>query len=60
MAGTIYGAGMTTCTQRVFVVANELGLDLKLSYVNLLAGEHKQPAHLTRQVRFLFFSFFIS
>eukprot|EP00026_Physarum_polycephalum_P016527 Phypoly_transcript_17450.p1 GENE.Phypoly_transcript_17450~~Phypoly_transcript_17450.p1 ORF type:complete len:212 (+),score=39.36 Phypoly_transcript_17450:126-761(+) len=49
MAGTVYGMAMSTCTQRIFVVAHELGVELKLSPVDLMKGEHKQPAHLARQ-----------
>lgn len=50
MAGTVYGMTFSTCTQRIFVVANELGLDLNLTTVNLMAGENRKPEYLARQV----------
>lgn len=55
MAGTLYGGVGTTCTQRVFVVAYELGLDLTLSPVNIFAGDHKKEPYISRHVYFFIF-----
>jgi glutathione S-transferase len=52
MADTIYGNAFSTCTQRIFVVAHELGVDLKLISIDVMKGEQKQPAFLARQVCF--------
>jgi len=49
MSGTIFGVAGSTCTQRIFVVANELGVALKLHPIDFAKGEHKQQPHLSRQ-----------
>lgn len=52
MAGTIYGMAFSTCTQRIYAVVHELGLekDVKLVPINLMTGEQKTPDHLARHV----------
>lgn len=50
MAGTVYGMAFIPCTQRVFAVGYELGIDLKLSVLDMMKGEHKQPEHLAKHV----------
>jgi len=42
----LHGATMSTCTQRVLVVAKELGLDVEIVPVNFAAKEHKSQAYL--------------
>ncbi len=44
----LYGAAPATCTQRVLAAAFETGANVELRPVNLMAGEHKQPAHIAR------------
>lgn len=48
--GTLFGIAQSTCAQRVFCVANELGLKLDLSVVNFGTGDHKKEPHISRQV----------
>lgn len=46
---TVYGNIFSTCTQKVLLAASEKQVKLNLTTVNLMAGEHKQAAHLARQ-----------
>eukprot|EP01110_Echinostelium_bisporum_P010148 TRINITY_DN35107_c0_g1_i1.p1 TRINITY_DN35107_c0_g1~~TRINITY_DN35107_c0_g1_i1.p1 ORF type:complete len:222 (+),score=76.77 TRINITY_DN35107_c0_g1_i1:30-668(+) len=48
-SGTLYGPTFSTCMQRVLVVSHSLGVEHKISPVDLSKGEHKQPANLARQ-----------
>lgn len=45
----LYGDKVATCTMRVQVVLEELGLPYDLVEVSLAKGEHKTPEHLERQ-----------
>jgi len=45
----LFGTPFSTCSQRVLLTANELGITLDLNVVDLSKGEHKQPAHMARQ-----------
>lgn len=56
--GTLYGWAVATCTQKVLVVAHELGLDLNLSLINLMTGDQKKPPHINRQVCFYYYFIF--
>lgn len=38
---TLYGAAYSTCTQRVLITLHELGLDYKLSPIEMKIGAHK-------------------
>ncbi|XWS46687.1 hypothetical protein CRYUN_Cryun14cG0089500 [Craigia yunnanensis] len=44
----LYGAAMSTCTARVLACLHENGAEFELIPVNLLKGEHKQPAFLAK------------
>ncbi|WP_437280175.1 glutathione S-transferase N-terminal domain-containing protein [Sorangium sp. So ce375] len=44
----IYGLAMSTCTQRALIVLAEKGSEAELVPVDLMKGEHKQPAYLAR------------
>ncbi|KAK9146913.1 hypothetical protein Sjap_006816 [Stephania japonica] len=44
----VYGNVFSTATQRVFACLHEKNLDFEFINVNLSAGEHKQPPHLSR------------
>ena len=44
----IYGHPLSSCTRKALIVAHEKAAPLELVMVDLLAGEHKQPAHLAR------------
>ncbi|KAI4732024.1 hypothetical protein E4T49_00116 [Aureobasidium sp. EXF-10728] len=41
MALKLYGSKMSTCTQRVMLVLNELSLSYELVDINMMKGEHK-------------------
>jgi len=45
----LYGSAISTCVQRVLFTARELGLEIELSNVDLLKGEHKKPEFLKLQ-----------
>lgn len=42
----IYGLKQATCTQRVLLTLEELGLDYELKDIDLKKGEHKTPEYL--------------
>lgn len=44
----VYGHPMSTCTRKVLTVLAEKGHEAQLVLVDLLKGEHKQPAHMGR------------
>jgi glutathione S-transferase len=46
---TVYGDPKATCTQRVLILLEELGLKYDLKEVSLANGEHKATEHLQRQ-----------
>jgi len=46
---TVYGVPFSTCTQLVLVVAKEREFAVNLVTIDMMKGEHKQPAHLARQ-----------
>ncbi|KAF8597094.1 glutathione S-transferase [Ceratobasidium sp. AG-I] len=48
----LYGIPMSTCTQRVAVVCNELGIDYELMTVDMANGEHKSPEYLENKQPF--------
>lgn len=48
--GTLYGWNVATCTQRVNLIAKENNVEVTPSFVDLMAGQQKQEAHLARQV----------
>ncbi|VVA17144.1 PREDICTED: glutathione [Prunus dulcis] len=48
MALKLHGLPLSTCTGRVLTIFHEKSLDFELVPVNLPAGEHKQPAFLTK------------
>lgn len=37
---------MSTCTKRVVITCNELGLEYEVIPVNILGGEHKDPDYV--------------
>lgn len=41
----LYGAVYSTCTQRVLIVLNELGLSYEMKNVDLMKGAHKVCLH---------------
>ncbi|GLA19142.1 hypothetical protein AnigIFM62618_006805 [Aspergillus niger] len=43
----IYGSISSTCTQRVLIVLEELGIDYELISINMRAGVHKSPSYLS-------------
>lgn len=45
----VFGHPMSTCTRKVLTAVNELGLPHEFVVVDFATGEHKQPAHLSRQ-----------
>lgn len=45
----IYGHPISTCTRKVLMTAAELGMPHEMIVVDVMKGEHKQPAHLRRQ-----------
>lgn len=45
----IYGHPMSTCTQKALVVCAEKGHDVEVVVIDLMKGEHKQPAFLEKQ-----------
>jgi glutathione S-transferase len=45
----VFGHPMSTCTRKVLTTVNELGLPHEFVVVDFATGEHKQPAHLSRQ-----------
>lgn len=44
----IYGHPLSSCTRKALITAAEKGAALELVPIDLLTGEHKQPAHLAR------------
>nr|P42769.1 RecName: Full=Glutathione S-transferase PM239X14; AltName: Full=GST class-phi [Arabidopsis thaliana]CAA48376.1 glutathione transferase [Arabidopsis thaliana] len=42
----LYGMAYSTCTKRVYTTAKEIGVDVKIVPVDLMKGEHKEPAYL--------------
>lgn len=46
---TVYGHPLSTCTRKVLTTLLENGTPYELVLVDLMKGEHKQPAHLARQ-----------
>lgn len=44
----IYGHPLSSCTRKALITAAEKGAALELVAIDLLTGEHKQPAHLAR------------
>ncbi|KAF8595189.1 glutathione S-transferase [Ceratobasidium sp. AG-I] len=42
----IYGADMSTCTKRVAITCNELGLKYEVVPVNILSGENRGPQYV--------------
>ena len=45
----IYGHPLSTCTRKVLMTLAETNTPYELTVVDFAKGEHKQPAHLTRQ-----------
>ena len=45
----LYGHPASTCTRKVLFTLNETNTPYELETVNLMTGEHKQPAHMARQ-----------
>jgi glutathione S-transferase len=45
----VYGHPMSNCTRKVLATLAEKGQEAQLVLVDLMKGEHKQPAHLARQ-----------
>lgn len=45
----IFGHPMSTCTRKVLTTLGETNQPYELVVVDLMKGEHKQPAHLARQ-----------
>lgn len=45
----LYGHPMSTCTRKVLTTLAEKGQEAQFVLVDLMKGEHKQPAHLARQ-----------
>lgn len=50
MGVKVYGPPMSTCTARVISTLEEMGADYEVVPIDFAAGEHKQPAHLARNV----------
>lgn len=46
---TVYGHPLSTCTRKVLTTLVENGTSHEFVLVDLMKGEHKQPAHLARQ-----------
>jgi glutathione S-transferase len=46
----LYGSPISTCTTRVLLCLEEVGAEYELVPINMMAGEHKGPAHLARNV----------
>lgn len=44
----LYGTLMAICTQRVLVVAKQLGVPVEVVPVNLVTGETKTPEYLKK------------
>ncbi len=49
MAIKVYGHPYSTCTRKVLTTLHEKGQEFEFVMVDLMKGEHKQPAHLARQ-----------
>jgi glutathione S-transferase len=45
----VYGHPMSTCTRKVLTTLAEKGHEAQFQLVDLMKGEHKQPAHMARQ-----------
>ncbi|KAJ7887122.1 glutathione S-transferase [Mycena olivaceomarginata] len=45
----LHGWSIATCTRRVATVLHELKIPFELVPVNVMAGEHKTPAHMEKQ-----------
>lgn len=45
----VYGHPLSTCTRKVLCALAEKGAEAEFVLVDLMKGEHKQPAHLARQ-----------
>ncbi|MCP3138882.1 glutathione S-transferase N-terminal domain-containing protein [Pyxidicoccus xibeiensis] len=45
----VYGHPMSTCTRKVLTTLAEKGHEAQFVLVDLMKGEHKQPAHVARQ-----------
>jgi glutathione S-transferase len=45
----VYGHPMSTCVRKVLTTLHEKGHEAEFVLVDLMKGEHKQPAHLARQ-----------
>jgi Glutathione S-transferase, N-terminal domain len=58
MSGTLYGVVLSPNFTRAYIVAKYLGIDLKHSFVNLVAGEHKAEPFISINVCLFFFSIF--
>lgn len=50
VSGILFGAGKSTCSQRVYVVAFDVGAEIILSPVDFASGEHKKEPHTFRHV----------
>jgi len=48
MSIKVYGAVYSTCTQRVLLVLETLGLQYELASVNMMKGEHKVRLEIIR------------
>lgn len=59
MGVKVHGLPLSTCTSRVLTILHEKGLDFELLPVNLLAGEHKQPSFLAKNVTTYMFNYHI-
>ncbi|KAK9893780.1 glutathione S-transferase [Cystobasidium minutum MCA 4210] len=49
MVYKLYGHPFSTCTNRVLIVAKEVGVDVEFHHIDLFKGEHKQPEFLKKQ-----------
>ncbi|CAE6472752.1 unnamed protein product [Rhizoctonia solani] len=49
---TIHGIAMSTCTQRVVTVCNELGINYKINTIDFAAKEHKSPEYIATKQPF--------
>lgn len=45
----LYGHPLSTCTRKVLCTLHETNTPFEFVVVDLMTGEHKQPAHLARQ-----------
>lgn len=49
MVYKLYGHPLSTCTNRVLIVAKEIGIELEYHEVDLFKGEHKNEDFIKHQ-----------